>query len=130
MRPLCTADFGRGFLEVMRVAGRVGYVSQRRWEERCEYLRGRGERGEEFVVVVVQREGDRVVGAGRWVGERGFMHSLATVGRIEDLSVARDCKGMKMGLRLLEALVGVSMEMGCIKVGVWAVLLSGWGNAN
>jgi len=44
------------------------------------------------------------------------MHNLATNGRIEDIGVSKDLKGMKLGLRILEALVHVSVEAGCHKV--------------
>jgi glucosamine-phosphate N-acetyltransferase len=43
------------------------------------------------------------------------MNNLATNGRIEDIAVARDQKGKRMGLRLLEALVHISNGAGCLK---------------
>jgi glucosamine-phosphate N-acetyltransferase len=72
MRPLIRSDFGRGFLEVLRVTGKVGYVSQKRWDERCEWLRKRAETGDEYVLVVLDVEQDRIVGVGRWTGEKGL----------------------------------------------------------
>ncbi|KAF2663127.1 hypothetical protein BT63DRAFT_461513 [Microthyrium microscopicum] len=115
MRPLCRSDYTRGFLEVLRVTGKVGYVSQRRWDERCIYLQKRSNDGEEYVLVVTDTDKDRIVGVGRWVGEKGFMNNLAMNGRIEDIAVARDQKGKKMGLRILEALVHISYHAGCHK---------------
>jgi glucosamine-phosphate N-acetyltransferase len=44
------------------------------------------------------------------------MNNLAINGRIEDIAVARDQKGKRMGLRILESLVHVSTEIGCHKV--------------
>jgi glucosamine-phosphate N-acetyltransferase len=44
------------------------------------------------------------------------MNNLATNGRIEEIAVARDQKGKRMGLRILEALVHISTEAGCHKV--------------
>jgi glucosamine-phosphate N-acetyltransferase len=43
------------------------------------------------------------------------MHNLANNGRIEDIAVARDQKGKKMGLRILQALVHFSTTSGCHK---------------
>jgi glucosamine-phosphate N-acetyltransferase len=43
------------------------------------------------------------------------MNNLATNGRIEDIAVARDQKGKKMGLRILQALVHFSTTAGCHK---------------
>jgi glucosamine-phosphate N-acetyltransferase len=72
MRSLTRGDFARGFLEVLRVAGKVGYVSSGRWDERCEWLRKRAEEGDEYVLVIIEDKKDRVVGVGRWVAERGL----------------------------------------------------------
>jgi glucosamine-phosphate N-acetyltransferase len=72
MRPLCISDYSRGFLEVLRVTGKVGYVSQKRWEERCHWLRNRAQTSDEYVIVVLDVERDRIVGTGRWVCERGL----------------------------------------------------------
>ena len=44
------------------------------------------------------------------------MHNLAMNGRIEEVAVAKDQKGKKMGLRILWALVHISSEAGCQKV--------------
>jgi glucosamine-phosphate N-acetyltransferase len=131
MRPMARSDKDKGFLEVLRGTGKVGYVSNKRWDERCEYLYKRAEQGDEYILVIVDVAGDRVVGVGRWVSERGLcvrmhrvvsrligssMNNLATNGRVEDIAVAKDLKGMKLGLRILEALVHVSVEAGCHKV--------------
>jgi glucosamine-phosphate N-acetyltransferase len=71
MRSLRRTDFGRGFLDVLRVAGKVGYVNQRRWEDRMDHLTRRSACGEEYVLVVID-EKDRVIGTGRWRGEKGL----------------------------------------------------------
>ena len=44
------------------------------------------------------------------------MNNLASNGKIEDIAVARDQKGKRMGLRILESLVHFSTEAGCHKV--------------
>jgi len=44
------------------------------------------------------------------------MNNFATNGKIEDIAVARDQKGKRMGLRILESLVHISTEVGCHKV--------------
>jgi glucosamine-phosphate N-acetyltransferase len=131
---MARSDKDKGFLEVLRGTGKVGYVSNKRWDERCEYLYKRAEQGDEYILVIVDVACDRVVGVGRWVAERGLygqthrvisrltgpsMNNLATNGRIEDIAVAKDLKGMKLGLRILEALVHVSVEAGCHKVSTY-----------
>jgi glucosamine-phosphate N-acetyltransferase len=72
MRPLTRGDYDRGFLEVLRVAGKVGYISSKRWDERCEWLRHRAKERDEYIIVILEDKKDRVVGVGRWVAEKGL----------------------------------------------------------
>lgn len=113
MRPMCRGDYGRGYMDVLRVVGRTGWVGEEVWEERCEWLRTMS--STYFILVVVNPE-DRIVASGTLMMERKFVHNLGTVGHVEDLAVARDQKGKKMGLRVLEALVHVAQTAGCYKV--------------
>lgn len=43
------------------------------------------------------------------------IHSLGAVGHIEDIAVARDQQGKKLGLRLIQALDFVAEKVGCYK---------------
>jgi glucosamine-phosphate N-acetyltransferase len=72
MRPMARSDKNKGFLEVLRGTGKVGYVSNNRWDERCEYLYKRAEQGDEYILVIVDMAADKVVGVGRWAAERGL----------------------------------------------------------
>jgi glucosamine-phosphate N-acetyltransferase len=72
MRPLTRGDYDRGFLEVLRVAGKVGYISSKRWDERCEWLQHRARECDEYIIVILEDKKDRVVGVGRWVADRGL----------------------------------------------------------
>jgi glucosamine-phosphate N-acetyltransferase len=113
MRPLCRSDYHRGYMEVLRVIGRSGWIGEDIWEERCEWLRSRTDT---YFVLVVIDASDRVVASGTVMLERKFIHNMGVVGHIEDLAVARDQKGKKMGLRVLEALVHVANCNGAYKV--------------
>lgn len=44
------------------------------------------------------------------------IHGLGSVGHIEDIVVAKDQQGKKLGLRLLDALTHLGKEIGCYKV--------------
>jgi glucosamine-phosphate N-acetyltransferase len=72
MRPLTQADYERGFLEVLRASGKVGYVNSARWHERCEWLRKKAVEREEYVLVIVEDKPNRVVGVGTWRAEKGL----------------------------------------------------------
>lgn len=60
----------------------------------------------------------RIVGTGALVVERKFIHNLGMVGHIEDIAVAKDQQGKKLGLRIIQALDHVAKEVGCYKVSI------------
>lgn len=43
------------------------------------------------------------------------IHNLGVVGHIEDIAVARDQQGKKLGLRIIEALDYIAARIGCYK---------------
>ena len=45
----------------------------------------------------------------------GSLRNLGTVGHIEDVAVAKDQQGKKLGLRMLHALDYIAEEVGCYK---------------
>lgn len=44
------------------------------------------------------------------------IHELGLVGHIEDIAVAKDQQGKKLGLRMIQALDFVAEKVGCYKV--------------
>lgn len=44
------------------------------------------------------------------------IHNLGLVGHIEDISVAKDQQGKRLGLRIIQALDYIAKEVGCYKV--------------
>jgi len=55
-------------------------------------------------------------GQGRWWWRVGSIHGLGLVGHIEDIAVAKDQQGKKLGLRIIQALDYVAEKVGCYKV--------------
>lgn len=51
-----------------------------------------------------------------WMGDLSI-HNLGSVGHIEDIAVAKDQQGKKLGLRMIQALDYVAEQVGCYKVG-------------
>ena len=51
----------------------------------------------------------------RWA-DRCSIHDLGLVGHIEDIAVAKDQQGKKLGLRIIQALDHISETVGCYKV--------------
>jgi GNAT superfamily N-acetyltransferase len=46
------------------------------------------------------------------------IHNLGLVGHIEDIAVAKDQRGKKLGLRIIHTLDAIAEQVGCYKVGL------------
>lgn len=117
LRPLQRSDYTRGFLDVLRVLTTVGDITSEAWNTRYDWMEQRS--GEYFVLCVVDTsrpESGNIVGTGTVLVERKFIHELGLVGHIEDIAVAKDQQGKKLGLRIIEALDFVAESVGCYKV--------------
>ncbi|KAF2722232.1 acyl-CoA N-acyltransferase [Polychaeton citri CBS 116435] len=114
IRPLQRSDFALGFLDVLRVLTVVGEVSQQQYEERFDEMKRAGAAGGYHVLVILDGE-NKIVGTGALIVERKFIHHLGLVGHIEDIAVAKDQQGKKLGLRIIQALDYVAEHVGCYK---------------
>ncbi|KAI9788874.1 MAG: Glucosamine-phosphate N-acetyltransferase-like protein [Peltula sp. TS41687] len=115
LRPLQRTDFHAGFLDVLRVLTTVGDVTEERWNERYEWMSKRNADGHGDYFVLIIWDGQKVVGTGTLMVERKFIHDLGLVGHIEDIAVAKDQQGKKLGLRMIQALDYVAEKVGCYK---------------
>ncbi|KAL9008402.1 MAG: hypothetical protein Q9173_006473, partial [Seirophora scorigena] len=115
-----------GMLDVLRVLTTVGDISEKAWNERYDWL---ARRGDEYYILVVCNTEKKVVGTGAVVVERKLsgktvanglclnnsIHNLGLVGHIEDIAVAKDQQGKKLGLRIIQALGFIADKVGCYK---------------
>ncbi|KAI9370666.1 L-Aspartase-like protein [Aspergillus egyptiacus] len=112
IRPLLRSDFHRGYLDVLRVLTTVGDISEDAWNKRYDWISARND---EYYMLVICDEQDRVVGTGSLIVERKFIHSLGMVGHIEDIAIEKGQQGKKLGLRVIQALDFVAEQVGCYK---------------
>ena len=68
-----------------------------------------------FPIVILNKKSDQIVGVGTVFMERKFLRGLGTVGHIEDIAVDEKEQGKKIGLRIIQALTGISESMGAYK---------------
>ncbi|KAI4201850.1 MAG: hypothetical protein LQ348_001595 [Seirophora lacunosa] len=128
-------------LDVLRVLTTVGDIGEKAWNERYDWL---ARRGDEYYILVVCNAEKKVVGTGAVVVERKLyvlrssppppanglgkpvangamplannsIHNLGLVGHIEDIAVAKDQQGKKLGLRIIQALGFIAEKVGCYK---------------
>jgi hypothetical protein len=68
-----------------------------------------------YSLVIVDRKSDAVVAVGTVFLERKFLRGLGVVGHIEDIAVDKSQQGKKLGLRVIQALTGISERQGAYK---------------
>ncbi|KAI4841536.1 acyl-CoA N-acyltransferase [Aureobasidium sp. EXF-8845] len=115
IRPLQKSDYHAGFLDVLAVLTTVGDVSEQDFTQRFEEMQASGKGAGGYHILVILDGEDKIVGTGALIVERKFIHSLGQVGHIEDIAVAKDQQGKKLGLRIIQALDFVAEKVGCYK---------------
>ncbi|KAK4443724.1 acyl-CoA N-acyltransferase [Podospora aff. communis PSN243] len=115
LRALRRTDYDTGFLDCLRVLTTVGEISKEQFEEQYAWMSRQD--GGYFILVVEDTNTSpaRVVGTGALIVERKFIHTLGSVGHIEDIAVAKDQQGKKLGLRIIQALDFIAAKTGCYK---------------
>jgi GNAT superfamily N-acetyltransferase len=73
-------------------------------------------RNDSYYLLCITDASGKIVGTGALIVERKFIHQLGLVGHIEDIAVAKDQQGKKLGLRIIQALDFVAEKVGCYKV--------------
>ncbi|KAK4161431.1 acyl-CoA N-acyltransferase [Cladorrhinum sp. PSN259] len=115
LRALRLSDYETGFLDCLRVLTTVGDISKEKFQERYEWVSNQD--GTYFILVIEDTNSSpaKVVGTGALIVERKFIHDLGKVGHIEDIAVAKDQQGKKLGLRIIQALDFIAAKTGCYK---------------
>ncbi|KAK3943909.1 acyl-CoA N-acyltransferase [Diplogelasinospora grovesii] len=115
LRALRQSDYDTGFLDCLRVLTTVGEITKEQFEDRYKWISRQD--GGYFILVVEDTNGDanRIVGTGALIVERKFIHNLGSVGHIEDIAVAKDQQGKKLGLRIIQALDYIAEKTACYK---------------
>jgi len=115
LRALRRSDYDTGFLDCLRVLTTVGDISKEQFEEQYNWMSR--QEGGYFILVVedTNTSPPRVVGTGALIVERKFIRTLGSVGHIEDIAVAKDQQGKKLGLRIIQALDFIAAKTGCYK---------------
>lgn len=111
LRALRKSDYDSGFLDCLRVLTTVGDIARGDFEAQYERMTAL----ESYYIAVIEDAAGAVVATGALIIERKFIHSLGAVGHIEDIAVAKDQQGKRLGLRLIQALDFVAERVGCYK---------------
>lgn len=113
IRPLARSDYHRAHIPLLTVLtqapdpGLSGYQATFDAQMTCPNTY--------YTLVIVSKPTDQIVGVGCVFIERKFLRNLGKVGHIEDIAVSKTMQGKKLGLRVIQALTGISESMGCYK---------------
>ncbi|XP_067010692.1 probable glucosamine 6-phosphate N-acetyltransferase isoform X2 [Anabrus simplex] len=114
VRPLCPADYDRGFLELLEQLTTVGNVSKEQFLKRFAAMKAA--EGTYYVTVVEDSLRNRVVAAATLVVEQKFVHNAGVRGFLEDVVVNNTYRGKQLG-KLIVATVGLLAEyLKCYKI--------------
>ncbi|KIY72259.1 acyl-CoA N-acyltransferase [Cylindrobasidium torrendii FP15055 ss-10] len=113
IRPLASSDYRRGHLDVLSVLTVVSDPGEDAWK--TQFFAMRSAHQTYYPIVIVDKASDRIVGVGCVFIERKFLRGLGSVGHIEDIAVDKSQQGKKLGLRIIQALTGLSEGCGCYK---------------
>ncbi|KAF9193346.1 Glucosamine-phosphate N-acetyltransferase-like protein [Haplosporangium sp. Z 767] len=138
VRPLSRTDnqirSNTSFLKTLEVLTTVGTITDEAFQERFQYLK---EHSDKYFTIVIEDMNvpattphsatssspslvtpgrGKIVAAGTVLVERKFIRQLGLVGHIEDIAVAADQQGKKLGLRIIETLKAIGQGQGCYKV--------------
>ncbi|AAS53881.1 AFR510Wp [Eremothecium gossypii ATCC 10895] len=118
-----------GVIETLKVLTTVGDVTEREFAERIAYWKtvkvpvpARGKRpvgmGEilAYNPMVITDEAGRVVATGNIIIEAKLIHHCGLVGHIEDIAVASDQQGKRLGMLLINTLTEIGRNAGCYKI--------------
>uniref|UniRef100_A0A8C4Q0W4 Glucosamine 6-phosphate N-acetyltransferase n=1 Tax=Eptatretus burgeri TaxID=7764 RepID=A0A8C4Q0W4_EPTBU len=113
LRPLCTRDYDKGFMNTLAQLTDVGDVSPEMFIDRFEEMK---RLGNHYVVVVENTQTGSVVATALLILERKFIHACTTRGRVEDVVVCNSVRGKGLGKLLISTLTVLAEKLGCYKV--------------
>ncbi|KDQ53849.1 hypothetical protein JAAARDRAFT_38810 [Jaapia argillacea MUCL 33604] len=113
VRPLAATDYRRGHLDVLSVLTVVTDPGEEAWVAQFHAMRALPLTY--YMIVMVDKNTDVIIGVGTVFIERKFLRGLGSVGHIEDIAVDKKQQGKKLGLRIIQVLTGLSENSGCYK---------------
>ncbi|KXJ91294.1 acyl-CoA N-acyltransferase [Microdochium bolleyi] len=111
IRPLQRFDSSKGFFQCLEGLTWCGDVSDAEFAERFDEMAAA--RGTYYFVVI--ENGGKIVGTGALIKEIKLIHNRCKVGHIEEICVAADHQKLGLGIKILDALNGIAVAVGCEK---------------
>ncbi|KAK4297527.1 hypothetical protein Pmani_030064 [Petrolisthes manimaculis] len=116
VRPLCKADYDRGFLQLLAQLTKVGDISREKFEERFDTMRRCG--GHYYVTVIEDLTCGKIIASATLACELKFIRDCAKRGRLEDVVVSDEYRGRQLGKLIVTTINLLAKKAGCYKLGL------------
>lgn len=116
IRPLCKADFDRGFLQLLGQLTKVGDISRSKFNERFDQMKGCP--GHYYVTVIEDVHLGQIVGSATLACELKFIRECTKRGRLEDVIVSNEYRGKQLGKLIVTTILLLAQQVGCYKIGL------------
>lgn len=114
-RDLELGDFKKGYLDLLSQLTKVGDYDEEVFKARFEEM---SKRKDTYKIVVIEDlDKQKIIATATLVVELKFIRGCAKCGHVEDVVVDSTYRGLRLGLRVIEALMTAAQEdFGCYKV--------------
>ncbi|XP_047471900.1 probable glucosamine 6-phosphate N-acetyltransferase [Penaeus chinensis] len=116
VRPLCKADYDRGFLQLLSQLTKVGDISREKFGERFDAMKNCP--GHYYVTVIEDTDQGKIVGSATLACELKFIRGCAKRGRLEDVVVNNEYRGKQLGKLIVSTVTLLASQVGCYKMGL------------
>lgn len=114
VRDLEAGDYNKGYLQLLSQLTKVGDYDEATFLARFEEMRKRSDTYK--VAVIEDLDKQQIIATATLVVELKFIRGCAKCGHIEDVVVDSTYRGLRLGLRVIEALMAAAQDLGCYKV--------------
>lgn len=114
VRDLEAGDYHKGYLQLLSQLTKVGDYDEATFKARFDEM---SKRSDTYKVVIIEDLDKRqIIATATLVVELKFIRGCAKCGHVEDVVVDSTYRGLRLGLRVIEALMAAAQELGCYKV--------------
>lgn len=110
-RLLHKTDFEKGFLKLLSQLTIVGDITKGEFIKRLDFIN----QNKNHNVYVLEQD-TKIISCGTLLLEPKFIHKCGYVAHIEDIVVDKDCRGQKLGKKMINFLTNEARRIGCYKI--------------
>ncbi|KAJ9582845.1 hypothetical protein L9F63_022804 [Diploptera punctata] len=114
VRPLCSSDYDKGFIQLLGQLTKVGEVTQEQFFKRFEAMKTCP--NTYYVTVIEDTQKSKIIGAATLVVEQKFIHDCAVRGRLEDVVVSDEYRGKQLGKLIITTIMLLAKYLNCYKI--------------